>query len=217
MRLPVRISIVLGVLSLAVVAALPFRQSPKPMKPTTREELVLSRRAQPNSENWSHRIETLATRPQPLHVPASDHGTNPQAEKSAELPDFPPQYHHTFSPVGALLNPSDNLNGDAVAYNSLGEVPASAADDQETETAPVTHKIVDGDTLSSLALRYLGNAERWRELFEHNRGILKNPDLLPIGRVLLIPAKTADEPVTPQLEPTPAMAPLPKGAFERGL
>lgn len=50
------------------------------------------------------------------------------------------------------------------------------------------HKIVDGDTLSGLAVRYLGSADRYREIFELNKDILGNPDLLPIGTELKIPA-----------------------------
>ncbi|HEY4312202.1 MAG TPA: LysM peptidoglycan-binding domain-containing protein [Pirellulales bacterium] len=50
------------------------------------------------------------------------------------------------------------------------------------------HKIADGDTLSGLAVRYLGSADRYREIYELNREVLANPDLLPIGTELKIPA-----------------------------
>jgi nucleoid-associated protein YgaU len=51
-----------------------------------------------------------------------------------------------------------------------------------------THKIVDGDTLPGLAQRYLGRADRYQELFECNRDVLKNPEILPIGAELRIPS-----------------------------
>jgi hypothetical protein len=51
----------------------------------------------------------------------------------------------------------------------------------------VTHAISDGDTLSRLAGQYLGNSERYLEIYEANRDLLVSPDLLPIGKVLKIP------------------------------
>jgi nucleoid-associated protein YgaU len=53
--------------------------------------------------------------------------------------------------------------------------------------AATTHKIVDGDTLSRLAERYLGSADRATEIFEANRDVLSHPQILPIGAELRIP------------------------------
>jgi nucleoid-associated protein YgaU len=50
-----------------------------------------------------------------------------------------------------------------------------------------THRIADGDTLAQLAAHYLGTADRWRELYDLNRDVLMNPELLPIGAELRIP------------------------------
>ena len=50
-----------------------------------------------------------------------------------------------------------------------------------------THKIVDGDTLAALAQLYLGSAARAREIFDANRAVLSDPQLLPIGAELKIP------------------------------
>lgn len=52
-----------------------------------------------------------------------------------------------------------------------------------------THKIVDGDTLQKLAQRYLGSADRYADLYQYNRDVLKNPEVLPIGVELRIPPK----------------------------
>jgi nucleoid-associated protein YgaU len=51
------------------------------------------------------------------------------------------------------------------------------------------HKIVDGDTLPALAQRYLGSKNRYLEIFELNQDVLRNPELLPIGRQLKIPPR----------------------------
>ena len=56
-----------------------------------------------------------------------------------------------------------------------------------TEQTPRTHKIVDGDTLASLAERYLGSPQRAGEIYDANRDVLFDPQLLPIGVELTIP------------------------------
>ena len=57
----------------------------------------------------------------------------------------------------------------------------------ETASAPPTHKIIDGDTLASLAERYLGSASRAMEIYEANRSVLASPQELTIGVELKIP------------------------------
>lgn len=49
------------------------------------------------------------------------------------------------------------------------------------------HRVQDGDTLSELALKYLGSAERYHEIVDANRQVLSSPDLLPVGVELTIP------------------------------
>ena len=49
----------------------------------------------------------------------------------------------------------------------------------------ITHTIVKGDTLWSLAVRYLGNGQKWPEIQKLNGGI--DPLKLPIGKILKIP------------------------------
>lgn len=51
------------------------------------------------------------------------------------------------------------------------------------------HTVVNGDTLPSLALRYLGSADRYREIYEANRPLLANPDILLLGVELTIPRR----------------------------
>jgi N-acetylmuramoyl-L-alanine amidase CwlA len=51
----------------------------------------------------------------------------------------------------------------------------------------ITHKVVKGDTLWSLAVRYLGDGQKWRAIQALNGGI--DPRRLRIGSVLKIPSK----------------------------
>jgi nucleoid-associated protein YgaU len=53
--------------------------------------------------------------------------------------------------------------------------------------APRTHTVVMGDTLTRIALRYYGNANRWPEILAANRDVLRSERDLFAGRVLRIP------------------------------
>ena len=55
---------------------------------------------------------------------------------------------------------------------------------------PVTYSVKKGDTLSSLALRLLGQRGRWREILAANPGVV--PERLKIGQTLVIPAAKGD-------------------------
>jgi 2',3'-cyclic-nucleotide 2'-phosphodiesterase (5'-nucleotidase family) len=58
-----------------------------------------------------------------------------------------------------------------------------------------TYTVKKGDTLSRIAKKELGSYDRYREIYNANRGAIKNPDVLTVGSQLVIPAKayvTAD-------------------------
>jgi len=46
-----------------------------------------------------------------------------------------------------------------------------------------------GDTLSKLAKAHLGDAKRYMEIFNLNKDVLKNPDLIKVGQKLQLPPK----------------------------
>lgn len=54
-----------------------------------------------------------------------------------------------------------------------------------------THVIVDGDSLAKLAGRYLDDPRRSEEIFALNRGVLTDPELLPIDAELKIPPRNS--------------------------
>ena len=51
------------------------------------------------------------------------------------------------------------------------------------------HTVVAGDTLSKLAKAYLGDAGRYMEIFNANKGTLSNPDQIKVGQRLNIPSR----------------------------
>ena len=56
---------------------------------------------------------------------------------------------------------------------------------QQAISQTIHHRIMLGDTLEQLAMRYLGDASQWPQLQAHNGGI--DPYRLPPGAVLEIP------------------------------
>ena len=67
--------------------------------------------------------------------------------------------------------------------------PGAPSPVDEPENGPrrvIRHTIKDDDTLRSLAQRYLGDANRYGEIFDANPQLV-SPTLLPIGEQILIP------------------------------
>lgn len=50
-----------------------------------------------------------------------------------------------------------------------------------------TYTVVAGDSLSKIAKRTYGDANRWRAIYELNKDIIKNPDLIYPGQVFTLP------------------------------
>ena len=50
-----------------------------------------------------------------------------------------------------------------------------------------THTVASGDTLSSIAKQYYGDAGKWTKIFEANRDLLPDANSLKLGQKLRIP------------------------------
>ena len=73
---------------------------------------------------------------------------------------------------------------------AVGNVEGVSTVHAEADGAePVFHTVVKGDTLSAIAKKTLGNANRYPEIFEANKPMLKHPDKIYPGQVLRIPQK----------------------------
>ncbi len=57
----------------------------------------------------------------------------------------------------------------------------------DTSTVPAKHVIVKGDTLYSLAKRYLGHGRRWKDIQAANAGL--DPKKLRVGQEIVIPTQ----------------------------
>lgn len=67
---------------------------------------------------------------------------------------------------------------------------APAKVEAEPEAAPAgetIHEVVRGDTLSAISKKYYGKSSLYNKIFEANRDILDNPNLIKVGQKLRIP------------------------------
>jgi nucleoid-associated protein YgaU len=69
----------------------------------------------------------------------------------------------------------------------VSEVNADEFKTPEPE-AEVTYYVIEkGDTLSAIAKRFLGNAMDYPKIFEANREVIQDPDLIYPGQKIRIP------------------------------
>lgn len=227
--------IALGILILGMLAAMVFRRPPAPKAtPTQDEPAATAAPSRPavieapivasHLEGTIQPLDSLEATPgaatglapigdggwrNPVPPPAADWPpalTPDFANVPTEQPGSVPSPHVAAPPPDrATLVPVDGGVG-LVSTDQSVRPPLPFAPD---EAAVVEHLIVDGDTLSNLAARYLGSAARFLELFEANRDVLKTPDVLPLGRRLKIPAAhgAADAPPPQAAPPTDPLTP----------
>ena len=66
-------------------------------------------------------------------------------------------------------------------------VMTAAPDPEEKEPEPRFYTVVKGDTLGKIAKDHYGNAAKYPVIFEANKPMLKDPNLIYPGQVLRIP------------------------------
>lgn len=90
--------------------------------------------------------------------------------------------------TGAAYNQATKEKVVLVVGNTEG---IATVDDQMTvehiEPEAQFHTVVSGDTLGKIAKNYYGNAMKYPVIFEANKPMLKDPDLIYPGQVLRIP------------------------------
>ncbi len=168
-----------SVLLVGLAVALLFRQEPPragPPAPGTSDRLVLRRRVQPQfPPSWSRdgrsNLSDSAT-------PAA--GRTATILRAMDAGESPPALPRDYPGAAA---PGTSRWGTSIGMN----LPAATRPDESLRT----HKIVDGDTLHTLAERYLGSADRYMEIYEANREVLPSPEILPIGVELEIHLSSA--------------------------
>lgn len=71
------------------------------------------------------------------------------------------------------------------------DASSTAKETPESEPQQQTYTVKRGDSLSKIAKSLYGDASKWRRIFEANRDIIKDPDLIYPDQVLKIPNDNA--------------------------
>ena len=59
---------------------------------------------------------------------------------------------------------------------------------ENTNDSPNKYTVVKGDSLSKISLKFYGNANKWKVIYEANKSVIgSNPDLIHPGQVYIIP------------------------------
>ncbi len=173
-----RIMVVMLVLGGGVLAAIPFRRpAPAVIEAPRRlssDSVRLVFRNQDITLQMNPRVEASPAELPPAELPPVVLHTE---QLSAQPPELPAQY--------PLLDPNSTAPR-AVVPNLAGRVHEPV---HLSPPKPRQHVLVDGDSLSRLAERYLGNANRAGEILQLNADILVDPETLPIGKTIVIPPR----------------------------
>jgi nucleoid-associated protein YgaU len=97
--------------------------------------------------------------------------------------------------------PADSQSGDPAPAGIVRPIPPAplpsspahttaaqpTAIPSDAPSGPRRHTVREGDTLFSLARLYYSDPERFNLIYQANRGVLHEPDSLPVGAELVIP------------------------------
>jgi len=116
----------------------------------------------------------------------------------------PPEFAREYEPHFRQNEPYDRVAEQGADRTSTRQTkskpradsrPSPATESQSTcqqadAAASRRHRIAEGDTLRRLAEKYLGNPERYLDIFQANSDVLFDPRLIPIGVEIVIPDRT---------------------------
>lgn len=212
-----KVGLALGVLLVGAVAALFFRNEPAPRSaapqlrdPAPLDAEIAERDAAPYlpDADQSGKVARTAAKPvsdgPALISPESD--SPPTSGARLEFSDE--------DPFSRAEPPSSAPSGQApepiqLEFAPIGEKTGQpASQPPSSQSTPVkTHVVQKGDSLSSIAGKYLGSQARFQEIFAANRDQLQDANDLRVGMHLVIPdgrAKPAPAPRTSAADvPTP--------------
>ncbi len=171
--------------------------------------------AAPNNQTLDLRIESesVMTRLAPSRKPdlffpllaPSSNGARAPTILAPDTPDTPeptaPACGSEAVPATPPRRPTANAE-DQTSWGTAAGVKMPELhrpSEADANAAPRTHTVVDGDTLSSLATRYLGATDRYLDIYQWNSDVLATPDVLPIGQILRIPPRTPAQPTNLQV------------------
>ncbi len=129
--------------------------------------------------------------PKPMHQKPQSQPQRPAVLQPGARPPLPKLSEfgggdHTITDRTQAVRSNESV---ATKPDRAGPIPGPSAVRSESKVRTQTHTIVDGDTLERIARRYLGDASLAEALYEMNRDRIADPNRLPLGKKILIPAR----------------------------
>jgi nucleoid-associated protein YgaU len=72
----------------------------------------------------------------------------------------------------------------------FSDVKSGASSTAPAATVDETYVVVSGDSLSKIAKHFYGSGNAWKQIFEANTDVLKDPNRIFPGQKLKIPPKS---------------------------
>jgi nucleoid-associated protein YgaU len=171
---PLKAAVIFIVLVVAIVAVLTFKRKPAaPTETSVAPQRITVKKPTTADGPGTHLVGKINNVPS-VEVVSEQRGP-------VDLAAPPPVLAKTFP-----QEPLSDVSGGTVTEWGVETDASSAA-------GPRKHRVKDGDTLATLAERYLGDPTRAGELLEANRTLISNPELLPIGVELVVPAARVEQ------------------------
>ena len=90
-----------------------------------------------------------------------------------------------FSDVQSNVESTEQIKPD------FSDVQSSISSTEQIESATAgeaqSYTVQKGDTLSHIAKQFYGSAGQWKKIYEANKDVIKNPDLIYPGQTFKIP------------------------------
>ena len=90
----------------------------------------------------------------------------------------------------AKAKPASPASAPRADFSDVSGASETTASASPSASASRSYTVVAGDSLSKIAQRELGDASRWRAIYDANRDTIKDPDLIHPGQVLKMPANS---------------------------
>ena len=94
----------------------------------------------------------------------------------------------TAAGLSAFIEKIRSAGGNFCGLESVTDIPVSGGAEGEVhEPGARYHRVVAGETLSSISLKYYQTTSRWSVIYEANCQQIDNPDVIHVGLRLIIP------------------------------
>lgn len=104
------------------------------------------------------------------------------------LPETPVTPLDTIPEEKDGLNEADTLANDTVVVEPVAPAPPVTEQPASTPEVIAKVKIETGSRLTLISLEYYGSKIFWVYLYEYNKAVIKDPNNIPVGTEILVPA-----------------------------